>query len=205
VAWTLAAPCRFEQDIKKSRFLAIAAPASDPGKAQSFIERCGEGDARHYCWAYRIAGEYRWNDAGEPAGTAGRPILAAIDGQQLDQVVVVVARWFGGIKLGAGGLVRAYGGSAAECLRSATRAEIVVYQRQRLRLDFDALGNVHVCLQQFAAHRVEERFDAQGVELLIDVRADQAPAFAQALRDATRGAIVVSHADALPQAPYSPD
>src|SRR3546814_18000784 len=76
-------------------------------------------DATHNCWAWRIGDDYRSNDDGEPAGTAGRPILAAIDGQGMDRVVVVVTRWFGGIKLGAGGLVRAYGGTAAECLRRA--------------------------------------------------------------------------------------
>jgi putative IMPACT (imprinted ancient) family translation regulator len=61
----------------------------------------------------------RFNDDGEPAGTAGRPILQAIEGQGMDRVVVVVKRWYGGIKLGAGGLMRAYGGTAAECLRRA--------------------------------------------------------------------------------------
>ena len=84
--------------------------------------RIADPTATHNCWAYRIGSEYRFSDDGEPAGTAGRPILAAIDGQGCDQVVVVVTRWYGGIKLGAGGLVRAYGGCAAECLRAAPNA-----------------------------------------------------------------------------------
>ncbi len=75
------------------------------------------------------ASEYRSNDDGEPGGTAGRPILAAIDGQGFDRVAVVVTRWYGGIKLGAGGLVRAYGGAAAECLRAAPRRPLVVAVR----------------------------------------------------------------------------
>ncbi len=189
MAWTLAAPCRFEQEIRKSRFVACAAAVCDPAAALAYIQAQSGNDARHHCWAYRIGDEYRSADADEPAGTAGRPILAAIDGQGLDRVVVVVARWFGGIKLGAGGLIRAYGGSAAECLRLAERVEIVQYRRLRLRLGFDALGSVHACLQQYEAHKVAERFDVAGVEIEIDIASDQFPTFWRSLLDATRGAV----------------
>ncbi len=187
MAWTLAAACRFEQEIKKSRFLALAAPVADSAAAMAFIDASSDDDARHNCWAYRIGDAYRSFDADEPAGTAGRPILAAIDGQQLDQVVVVVTRWFGGIKLGAGGLVRAYGGSAAECLRIAERRELIVRDRIRLRVGFDALGALHTCMQQYDAQKFDERFDADGVEVDVDVQRDRIDAFWQSLRDATRG------------------
>src|SRR5690606_870518 len=73
----------------------------------------------------RIGQSYRFNDDGEPSGTAGKPILQAIDGQGLDRVVVVVTRWFGGVLLGSGGLVRAYGGTAALCLRNADKAPLI--------------------------------------------------------------------------------
>ncbi len=189
MAWTLAAPCRFEQEIRKSRFVASASSVSDPASALAFIDAQSGNDARHHCWAYRIGNEYRSADADEPAGTAGRPILAAIDGQGLDRVVVVVARWFGGIKLGAGGLVRAYGGSAAECLRLAERVEIVEYRRLHLRLGFDALGSLHTCLHQYDACKLGERFDAAGVEIEVDIAADQFAAFWRSLLDATRGAV----------------
>ena len=122
---TLAAPAAFTLEVKHSRFLAQAAPASAPAAALAFLDEVADPAATHNCWAYRIGGEYRSSDAGEPAGTAGRPILTAIDGQGCDQVVVVVTRWYGGIKLGAGGLVRAYGGAAAECLRNAGRVPLV--------------------------------------------------------------------------------
>ena len=113
---TLPAPVSLAIEVKHSRFLARAAPADSTHAAQAFVGSVSDPDATHNCWAWRIGGDYRSSDDGEPAGTAGRPILAAIDGQGFDRVVVVVTRWFGGIKLGAGGLVRAYGGSAAECL-----------------------------------------------------------------------------------------
>lgn len=81
--------------------------------------------ANHNCWAWRIGQAYRFSDDGEPSGTAGKPMLQAIDGQALDRVVVVVTRWFGGILLGSGGLMRAYGGTAAACLRAAAKTEII--------------------------------------------------------------------------------
>ncbi len=90
------------------------------------MQQISNTTATHNCWAYRIGQDYRFNDDGEPGGTAGRPILQAIEGQGVDRVVVVVTRWYGGIKLGAGGLARAYGGTAAECLRLAERTPLVV-------------------------------------------------------------------------------
>src|SRR5690606_35762264 len=122
---TLAAPASHELEIKHSRFIAHAAPIGNATDALTFVDAVSVADATHNCWAYRHGNEYRSSDDGEPSGTAGRPILAAIDGQGYDRVVVVVTRWYGGIKLGAGGLVRAYGGTAAECLRLAQRNPLI--------------------------------------------------------------------------------
>ncbi|MEW5318724.1 MAG: hypothetical protein WDW38_009920 [Sanguina aurantia] len=95
-----------QADIRKSRFIAQAAAVTSPGAALAFVHEASDGDATHNGWAYRLGQDYRFNDDGEPGGTAGRPILQAIEGQAMDGVVVVVTRWYGGIKLGAGGLVR---------------------------------------------------------------------------------------------------
>ena len=108
---TLTQRCRHQEDIRKSRFLALAAPVPSIEHALAFVREVSTPEATHNCWAYRIGHDYRFNDDGEPGGTAGRPILQAIDGQRMDGVAVVVTRWYGGIKLGAGGLVRAYGGT----------------------------------------------------------------------------------------------
>lgn len=183
---TLVAVATHAIEIRHSRFLARAAPAIDSGSALAFLAAIADRDATHNCWAYRIGAEYRSSDDGEPAGTAGRPILAAIDGQGFDQVMVVVTRWYGGIKLGAGGLVRAYGGAAAECLRTATRRPLVVMADVTVHAAFDDLGAVHAALAAHDAVKRDEAFDSDGVRLRVSLPADRVDALALRLRDATR-------------------
>ncbi len=189
---TLAARAQFELEVKKSRFLVHAAPVDSPDEALRFLAEIEDRAATHNCWAYRIGQQYRFSDDGEPGGTAGKPILAAIDGQKLDQVMAVVTRWYGGIKLGAGGLVRAYGGSAAECLRRAERRALVVFEQLDLRCDFTQAGTVHSLLAQFHAEKISEHYDADGLRLRVRLPAERAGALQGALRDATRGQIGVA-------------
>ena len=183
---TLAARATHLLEVKHSRFLAHAAPVDSAGGAAAFLDEVSDRDATHNCWAWRIGQDYRSSDDGEPAGTAGRPILAAIDGQGFDRVVVVVTRWYGGIKLGAGGLVRAYGGTAAECLRTAPRIALVETRELELQAAFDDLGAVHAALAAHDAERLDERFDIDGVRIRLRVRADGVDALQARLRDATR-------------------
>jgi uncharacterized YigZ family protein len=186
VSDTLAQQARLELVIKHSRFIALAAAVDAPAQAMALLQRVADPAATHNCWAYRIGAEYRSSDDGEPAGTAGRPILAAIDGQGYDRVMVVVTRWYGGIKLGAGGLVRAYGGTAAECLRTATRQPLVAHAALSLHCGFDDLGLVHAALAQHAAEKEHEAFDPQGALLRILLPADRYQTLKTQLRDATR-------------------
>lgn len=188
---TLAGEARLQQDIKKSRFLAIAAPAETADAALAFVARVGTRDATHNCWAYRIGANYRFNDDGEPGGSAGRPILAAIEGQGLDRVVVVVTRWFGGVKLGVGGLVRAYGGCAAECLRLAERRAVVERVPLRVRCDFAVAAHLRARLREFEATRNGERASADGVELELELPRERAEALGAFLRDLSRGRAIV--------------
>ncbi|KAF1691868.1 IMPACT family protein [Pseudoxanthomonas koreensis] len=183
---TLAAPASHAIEIRHSRFLAQASPVDAPAAALDFIGRVSDPDATHNCWAWRIGQDYRSSDDGEPAGTAGRPILAAIDGQGYDRVAVVVTRWFGGTKLGAGGLVRAYGGAAAECLRLAPRQPLVEMVELELACAFDDLGTVHAALHAHAAEKTGERFEADGAHLSLRLPAGEAAALQSRLRDATR-------------------
>lgn len=185
-AHTLAAEARHLIEVKHSRFLAIAAPVESPQDALTWLARHADPAATHNCWAYRIGAEYRFNDDGEPAGTAGRPILSAIDGQGVDGVAVLVIRWYGGIKLGAGGLVRAYGGAAAECLRLAPRRARVTYAELECACPFEDLGTLHALLAAHAADKLDEAFDADGVRLRLRLPAAHLPAFRERLRDATR-------------------
>ena len=186
---TLAAPASHVLEVKHSRFLAHATPIGNAADALAFIAAVSVTDATHNCWAYRHGGEYRSSDDGEPAGTAGRPILAAIDGQGYDRIVVVVTRWYGGIKLGAGGLVRAYGGAAAECLRLASRQPLIAMTQLQLSCPFDALGSVHTLLAAHAVDKLGETFDEQGAQLHIELPAERVGSLKIQLRDATRGRV----------------
>ena len=186
---TLAAPATHVLEVKHSRFVAYAAPATTPEAGLAFLAEVTDADATHNCWAYRIGGEYRSSDDGEPAGTAGRPILAAIDGQGFDQVMLVVTRWYGGIKLGAGGLVRAYGGAAAECLRTASRRPLIEMRELELHADFDDIGLLHAAIAAHGADKFDERFDADGLHLRLRLPADRADGLRTQLRDATRDRI----------------
>ena len=183
---TLAAPASAALEVRHSRFLAQAAPVDTPEAALAVLARVGDPAATHNCWAYRIGAQYRSSDDGEPSGTAGRPILAAIDGQRLDAVVVVVTRWYGGIKLGAGGLVRAYGGCAAQCLREAPKLARVPLQELDLRFGFADTGAVHAALAALGAERLDEDFDGDGARLRLRLPRDRVAALKAQLRDATR-------------------
>ena len=143
--------------------------------------------ASHLCWAYKIQRDYRFSDGGEPGGTAGQPILRAIEGQGLDYVVVGVIRYFGGTLLGAGGLMRAYGGAAAEALRTASRIEVLPRIAVAIAAPFEHLGALYRLLDQFNAAERTETYTEQGVRMSVSLLASDYERFAAALRDATRG------------------
>lgn len=193
---TLASVWRHEEEIKKSRFLAQAAAVGSPADALAWFDSVGDPAATHNCWAYRIGDAYRFNDDGEPGGTAGRPILQAIDGQGCDRVAVVVTRWYGGIKLGAGGLVRAYGGAAAECLRLAPRVPIVATGCLRMRCEFADLALVSARLREMEAIIEHEVFVADGAELTVRAPLDRLDAIAARVIDLTRGKVQLTYLQA---------
>ena len=183
---TLVAPATHVLEIKHSRFLAHAINLDAVDAAQAAVASLSESDATHHCWAWRIGAHYRSSDDGEPAGTAGRPILAAIDGQGCDQVLVVVTRWYGGIKLGAGGLMRAYGGAAAECLRRADKRALIDWAELEFICPFANLGDAHAAIIAAGAIKSDECFDTDGVTLRIRMPADGVDDLKSRLRDATR-------------------
>ncbi|PND35933.1 thymidylate synthase [Achromobacter sp. HZ01] len=184
---TLTAPCSYQEDIKKSRFAAYAAPVATVEEAMRFFAEHSDPEATHNCWAYRIGQEYRFNDDGEPGGTAGRPILQAIEGQDMDRVAVLVVRWFGGVKLGAGGLVRAYGGCAANCLRLGQRTEIVDLATVSCSCGFAELPLLKSRLAQAGAAIVQEDFNEAGVTLRFSVPRGAVDELALTVANITRG------------------
>lgn len=132
-----------ELEVKKSRFITRAVYIDSREPALEFLAQCKQlyPDARHHCWAYCVGApqnpvQLAMSDDGEPSGTAGKPILNAIVSKGFGNICVVVIRYFGGIKLGAGGLIRAYGGAAAKALDEAEWEPVVPKVRFTLNCDF---------------------------------------------------------------------
>lgn len=185
--YTLSEVTRWEEDIRRSRFLALAAPVQDSQEALAFIEAHRVPEATHNCWAYQIHDDYRFFDDGEPGGTAGKPILQAIQGQDCDQVVVLVIRWFGGTKLGTGGLMRAYGGCAAQCLRAGKKIKIVPRNEARLHCPFADIDRVRSRFEEYGVRLLSEDFDEHGAQWTLSIPEVKTTVFADAFRDLTRG------------------
>jgi uncharacterized YigZ family protein len=125
--FSLAAPAHHELVIKKSRFIACVEPVSGRDEAQARVAqlKAEHPDAAHVCWALLAGGQSAANDDGEPGGTAGRPMLEVLRHQALEGVMASVVRYFGGVKLGAGGLVRAYTDAVAQALLTAEKIPLI--------------------------------------------------------------------------------
>ncbi|MGH8384331.1 MAG: IMPACT family protein [Pseudomonas sp.] len=189
--FTLSDFCEYREEIRKSRFITYAAPISSPAEAQAFIEQHSDLNATHNCWAWKLNDLYRSTDDGEPGGTAGRPILAAIDAQDCDQVVVLVIRWYGGIQLGTGGLARAYGGGANKCLQAVPKVELISRVPLRCACAFSELVLVKLRVAEIGGLVVHEDFTANGVELQLAVGSQHVEALQSQLADLSRGRILL--------------
>lgn len=185
---TLERSTSLEQIIKKSRFVATAGPIASEQGAKDFIAAHSDRGANHNCWAWRVGQSYRCSDDGEPSGTAGKPILQALDRLSLDNVAVVVTRWFGGVLLGSGGLIRAYGGTAAACLRTGKLVEIVAVREATITVTFSDLALVKVRLASIAGVRIRrESFTETGATLIVDLPDANARQIARMIMDLTSG------------------
>lgn len=184
--FTIAARVEFEEEIKKSRFQAIAVPVENEQDVKAFLEAQKDPSTTHQCWAWKIGLNVRFNDDGEPSGTAGRPILATIEGNQLANVLVLVNRWYGGIKLGTGGLVRAYGGCAGQSLLLAEKIELIEKKRIQFSCQFNEWAIFQYELNQ---HKIEytETYTAEGVDVEAQVQLHQIDILASKIQDVSRG------------------
>lgn len=180
--------------VQGSRFLAVAIEVANESEVRAHVGRIRrrDHDATHHCTAYRIGPPpdvlERFDDDGEPSGTAGKPILVAIEGREIHDALVVVTRWFGGTKLGSGGLARAYGASAAAALDAAPVRDIVLRREVRVACDFERIGAVEALLRREggAVLGVVRRFEPDPV-LTVAVRRSRAESIARALIEATAG------------------
>ena len=189
---TLNKPASFEEAIKKSRFIAHAGRVNSQRESLEFFESVIDPQATHNCWAWRINFQVRSSDDGEPGGTAGRPILNVIERRNLENTMVVVTRYFGGIKLGVGGLVRAYSGTAAKCLDRAGIVELFPTAEYTIKAGFEWASSVHDLLEQFSAQKIDESYDDAGLTLRIRCREAHFGKLASGLRDASRGTIQIA-------------
>lgn len=183
----LTAAATFSQEIKKSRFTAFALPLQSVDQIPALIDNHHDSDARHHCWAWRHGDQYRFHDAGEPGGTAGRPILMAIEHAAVDRALVIVQRVFGGIKLGAGGLARAYGGTAAQCIDRANTRWLREHSTVCVTLGFDDTQALFRLLQAHAADLLHQDYTDTGLNARLELPTEEVDAFRHELAESTHG------------------
>ena len=184
--FTIASQVSFEEDIKKSRFQAIAVPVENEQVVKDFLETHKDLTTTHQCWAWKIGHNVRFNDDGEPSGTAGRPILATIEGNELTNILVLVNRWYGGIKLGTGGLVRAYGGCAGQGLLLAEKIELIEKKKVNFACQFNEWSIFQYELNQQQIE-FKQDYTATGVQVEALLQIHQIEPLSLKIQDVTRG------------------
>lgn len=198
---TLAAYGKEEIVIKKSRFIGYALPVETEAEAGAFIEKIRKQhwDANHNCYAYQIGAHddiQKSNDDGEPAGTAGRPMLEVLKKEGLKNSLVVVTRYFGGVLLGSGGLIRAYGQTASAGLHAAGIVTRSLFQTIEIKIDYSWLGKVEneTLLAGFFINNIEY---VDKVTVFALVPAEQVAIYIKAITNATNGQAEISSGAAI--------
>lgn len=176
---------------KKSRFIAEVYPIESEEQAAQILEETRKKywDARHHCWAYvlgRNPAAERMSDDGEPAGTAGKPILEVIRGRKLTDVLVIVTRYFGGTLLGTGGLVRAYSSAAKQGLASSVIITKIPGVKLRLATDYAGLGKIQYIFGQRGI-KILDSIYTDKVEIAALVPLDVLEAVKAEIREGTNG------------------
>ncbi|WP_193100717.1 IMPACT family protein [Burkholderia sp. Z1] len=160
MTYTLSAPRTTELEIRKSRFIAFAIPVDDRDTAMQVLQRLRNEHpaATHVCWALLAGGQSGMSDDGEPSGTAGRPILEVLRHHDLDGVLGAVVRYYGGVKLGAGGLVRAYTDAIASALLDAERVERIRQTRLAIEVGYPEEARVRRWVEQAGYELVDSAY-----------------------------------------------
>lgn len=177
----------FEEEIKKSVFITHLSHTPTMDSAKAFVEeiKMQHSAARHNCWAF-VAGRaedsmlWGFSDDGEPSGTAGKPILAQLTGSGIGEMTAVVTRYSGGIKLGTGGLVKAYGGGVQQALKQVQTIEKKITTQLQLRLDYSLMPLVQSIMAQYQAAQLDGKF-GQRIDLQVEIDIREADVFTQTL------------------------
>jgi uncharacterized YigZ family protein len=192
---------RTEQTIERSRFICTITRVATPEEAQSFVRELNSefADATHNCWAYVIGApgsttRVGMSDAGEPHGTAGRPMLTVLLHSGVGDIATVVTRYYGGTKLGTGGLVKAYGGAVQHALATLPLAERIDYAELTVTLGYQSIDALRQLLSAHEAEVLVEEYGAE-VNYVLRVPRPQVGALQSALLDATRGQLRITSAE----------
>lgn len=194
-------PVEVSEEIKKSRFITYLAHTEGVAAAKMFVEKVkmAHPGARHHCWAW-VAGapddsqQLGFSDDGEPTGTAGRPILAQLMGHGVGEITAVVVRYYGGILLGTGGLVKAYGGGVGLALGQLITQRKVPLSAYTLACEYSQLASVEALVRQFQGQIISSDYQTV-VMLCIALPYQQITGFNERLADLSRGALQLSSAD----------
>ncbi len=189
--FSLSAPAHHELIVKKSRFIACVEPVQGREEAQARVAqlKAEHSDARHVCWALLAGGQSAANDDGEPGGTAGRPMLEVLRHQDLQGVLATVVRYFGGVKLGAGGLVRAYTDAVAQAVLAAEKIPLIKQSQLACSVPYALEGMVRRELDLAKAQLQTVEHDSV-VTLHFALPEPDAPELVQRLGDSGRGQLV---------------
>ncbi|NNN70108.1 YigZ family protein [Vibrio sp. 3-2(1)] len=193
-----ALPTQFEEEIKKSLFITYLAHTPSVDAAKAFVAqiKTKHSDARHNCWGF-VAGRpedsmlWGFSDDGEPSGTAGKPILAQLVGSSVGELTAVVTRYYGGIRLGTGGLVKAYGGGVQQALKQLQTIEKKITTKLSLTLDYSFVPIAQSIIAQYEAFEVEADYKEQ-VKFLVEIELRHLDAFTQTIINKSGAKAVVT-------------
>ncbi|WP_395377865.1 IMPACT family protein [Marinicella sp. W31] len=172
-------------------FKLVAAPVDNPSEALAFLKQISEENATHNCWAYKAGNAYRFNDDGEPSGTAGKPIFMAIESSGFDDICAVVIRYYGGTKLGTGGLARAYGKVVKEALSDAPYNTIRQHSKLHCTVNFDNQQNVYYLIDKLEAKIIQQSYQNDAVIFEISLLEELQINFEQQLMQLTKGSATI--------------
>lgn len=183
--------------IKKSKFIGSCNSVHSADEAISFIKQESSIEASHNCWAYKIGDNYRFSDDGEPSGTAGKPIYNSIENNNCDQIVILITRFFGGTKLGAGGLIRAYSQCATDLLKDENLQKIEKKIELCFQTDFSYSSTIFNYFNKNRIKEINQKYISDGAIFTVILPEENSQNHINNLIELTSGSIIFSKLPSL--------